>query len=175
MIHFRVRYEGLRGRLGQTRRRTALLRSASLAMVVPLLGLSAHVSGHLPFAPTVWFGGAAIVFVTAAVWQTRSSAEPELGRVLDRRHGLDELLVTAVEVDRRGAHTVVEGRLLDDAATAVATLGDEQALDGRTTRREGETVVALVMIIAGLWLLTGTIRNTEPVVRLPPLPTRTPP
>lgn len=170
MIHFRVRYERLRGRLGQVRRRAALFRAAWLALLVPLVALLAHFGTGARLALVPSLAGMGLVFAVSAAWQFRRFAEQELGRALDRRYDLDDLMITAVEVDRRGARSVVEGRLLDDAATAVATLGDERAIDGRVARREGETTVALALIAAGLWLLVGTIGPPPSVQRLPPVP-----
>jgi hypothetical protein len=171
VIHFRVRYERLRDRLGSVRRRAALVRAAWLALLVPLIGLGLTIAGGAPLAPRFWLAGAALVFVLAALGWNRSRPPGALDRDLDRRFGLDELLVTAVEVDRRGPRGPIEARLLDDAATAVAEIGGERAIDGRATRREAETLAALGLILVGLWLLAGTLGGLPPMERLPDLGT----
>ncbi len=167
MIHFRVRYERLRDRLGWVRRRAALVRAAWLALAVPLAGVVLSILRGAALAPGLWLVGAGLVFVLAAWWGGRPAPEGALDRDLDRRFGLDELLVTAVEVDRRGPRGAIEARLLDDAASAVAEIGGERAIDGRATRREVETFAALGLILAGLWLLAGTLGGPPPQARLP--------
>jgi hypothetical protein len=169
MIHFRLRYERLRDRLRQVRRRSAFLRAAWLALLVPLVGLGLYLVGWGPLAPRAWLVGALVVGVAALAWQRRRAHVVNLGRLLDRRFGLDDLLITAVEVDQRGVRSPVELRLLDDAAIAVATLGGERAIDSRASRREAETVAALVLTLIGLWLLAGTIGRPLSMHRLPPL------
>lgn len=169
MIHFRVRYERLRDRLGTVRRRAGLVRAAWLALLVPLAGLGLHIAGVGPLSPLWWALGAALAFGVAAGRLARAAPPRALDRELDRRFGLDELLVTAVEVDQRGPRGAIEARLLDDAATAVAVLGGERAIDDRTARREAETCVALALVLAGLWLLAGTLGGLPEVGRLPAL------
>ena len=169
MIHFRVRYEQLRKRLGRLRRRAALFRSVWIGLLVPLAGLVAHVAGLAPMQPTYWLGGAVLVTSAAALWQLACAPDAQLGRDLDRRFALDDLMITAVEVDQRGVRSELEGRLLDDAATAVATLGDGSAIDSRAARRELEAAVALLLVVAGLWLLAGTIGPPMTISRLPDL------
>lgn len=169
MIHFRVRHERLRDRLGSVRRRSALLRAAWLALLVPLVGLAVTIAGGVALGPGVWLAGAGLVFLLAALGWNRPRSPGALDRDLDRRFGLDELLVTAVEVDRRGPRGPIEARLLDDAATAVAEIGGERAIDGRATRREAETLAALGLILVGLWLLAGTLGGPPPMQRLPDL------
>lgn len=169
MIHFRIRYEGLRGRLGSVRRRAGLVRAAWLALLAPLGGLALFVAGRGPLAPGGWWLAAAAVFGGAAAWLLRPAAPGAVDRDLDRRFGLNELLVTAVEVDRRGVRSPIETRLLDDAALAVSSIGDDGALDGLTPRREAETLAALAMVLAGLWLLAGTLAGPPDTARLPDL------
>jgi len=169
VIHFRIRYERLRGRLGAVRRRAAVVRAAWLGLLVPLAGMVAHIAGVVPLAPAIWATGAALVFAGVSLGWARPDPPAALDRALDRRFGLEELLVTAVEVDQRGPRTSIESRLLDDAATAVAVLGGERAIDGRATRREAETLVALALMLAGLWLLAGTLGGQPPLARLPEL------
>lgn len=170
MIHFRVRYERLRGRLGQVRRRAALLRATWLALLAGLAHLLAEAASGVDLPLLPWIVGAGAIFVAALVWQVKQSGEQQLDRELDRRFRLDDLIVTAVEVDRRGARSAVEGRLLDDAATAVATLGGERAIDSRAARLEAEAVVALLLVVVGGWLLLGAMGRDRPVERLPELP-----
>lgn len=169
MIHFRIRYEGLRDRLGSVRRRAALARAAWLGLLPPLLGLVLHIGGRAPGWPLAWLAAGLLVFAAAALWLTRPGAGARPEGVLDRRFRLDDLLVTAVEVDRRGPRGPIEARLLDDAATAVAQIGGARAIDHRASRREAETFLALALILAGLWLLAGTLGGPSRVPRLPEL------
>lgn len=171
MIHFRIRYEGLRGRLGSARRKAGLARAAWMALVAPVVGLALFAAGRGPLSPGWWWLAAAVVFGAAVIWQWRPAAPGALDRDLDRRFGLGDLLVTAVEVDRRGVRSPIETRLLDDAALAVTAIGDGAALDGRALRRELETLAGLGMVLAGLWLLAGTLAGPPDIARLPDLGT----
>jgi len=170
LIHFRLRYERLRDHLGSARRRALLLRALWLALMLPAAGLLLHIAGAAPLAPRAWLVGAGLAFFLAWGWLSRSARRANLERDLDRRFGLDELLVTAVEVDRRGARGAVEVRLLDDAATTVAELGDARQLTGNGSRREAEMLVGLGLVWVGLWLLAGTLAGLPVLDRLPGLP-----
>ena len=174
VIHFRIRYERLRDRLQGLRRRTILFRAGWLALLVPLAALIQYiVTGRSVAAGWIWSAAlaVAIVAVVAELWRQRSGAAAEVGQALDRRFGLDELLVTAIEVDRKSAHSSLELQLLDDAATAVVELGGRGSeLEVRRARRELETGAALVLILVGLWLLAGPLRGVPQVARWPALP-----
>ena len=170
MIHFRIRFEHLREQLGAQRRRTVLLRAAWLALLVPLGGLVARIAGAPQWAPKVWLGVTGLAFVLAWLWMRRRLAGSGLEHELDRRFGLDALLTTAVEVDRRGAHGGVEANLLDDAATVVAELGSASRLDRGGPRREAETLAGLVLLLAGLWVLMGSLAGLPELERMPGLP-----
>lgn len=170
MIHFRIRYERLRDRLGSIRKRVAILRSLWIGAIVPLAGLLLYLLDLIPLSPRWFFGAALFVALAAYLLQLRRARSKPIEGELDRRFGLDELLVTAVEVDKRGAKAGLEARLLDDAATAVAQLGDARAIDGSQARREAETLAGLVLFTLGLWLLVGTLRGLPDSGRLPGLP-----
>jgi hypothetical protein len=170
MIHFRVRFERLAEHLASTRRRTALWRAAWLALIVPCLGVAGAGLGLWHWLPGLWFTGAAVVFCLATWYGTRRAAGEQLGRWLDRRYHMDELLVTAVEVDRRGPRGAMETRLLDDAAMAVARLDRGPVADPRPVRREKETTAALGLLLAGLWLLAASSVGAGLTERLAPLP-----
>ena len=176
MIHFRIRFEQLRDRLGAQRRRRLVLRAAWLSLLVPLIGLLARYAGWTPWTAWTGFGLTGLAFVLAWLWQSRRLAGSRLERELDRRFGLAELLTTAVEVDRRGAQSGVEVRLLDDAASAVAGLDGAGRLDRDGTRREAEMLAGLALVLAGLWILMGSLVGLPELERwpgLPPLETQT--
>lgn len=169
MIHFRVRFEHLGEHLASTRRRVGLWRAAWLALVLPCLGLAGAGLGLWGWAPWLWLVGALVAFALAAWLAARQTAGDQLGRWLDRRYRMDELLVTALEVDRRGPQGVMETRLLDDAAMAVARLDRGPAADPRPVRREMETTAALGLLLAGLWLLAASAAGGGSSERLPAL------
>jgi hypothetical protein len=140
-------------------------------LLVPVAAVLLHVLGPTPAVGWVWLPGSVAVFCGLLWWQQRRRPELELSRELDRRFGLDELLVTAVEVDRRGPGSPLEERLLDDAASAVTRLSRDTAVRaaGRQSGREAETLLAIALILAGLWLLAGTLGDRPAVARLPAL------
>jgi hypothetical protein len=166
VIHFRVRYEGLRDRLLRADRRVRLLRAAWLAVLVPL-GLAVLRLAVALTAGWWWIPATGLAFAVAWLGTDRFARPTDLGRWLDRRFGLDDLVVTAVEVDRRGVRWPIELRLLDDAAIAVARLGATPALGARAVRREGETLAGVVLAAAGLWLVAVTVRPLPLPERLP--------
>ncbi len=165
MIHFRVRYERLAGLLARRRWRVAVWRGAWLALLVPLAGLALAMMGATPRWWVVWWVAAA-VFAAATWYFGRTVSLGDLGRRLDRRFRLAELLVTAVEVDRRGPRSSVETRLLDDAAMAVARLSQGGTVADAAVRREVEMTVAVGLMLAGLWLLSGALTPIPPPLRL---------
>jgi hypothetical protein len=167
MIHFRIRFERLQAHLGSVRRRVASLRSAWLAMLLPLAGLLLQILGGPSLSPRVWLALMLVAFVVAWRAQDRRARRHRIEGELDRRYGLGELLVTAVEVDARGVRSNMESRLLDDAASAVARLGTDKALSGPLARREAETLVGTLLCLMGLWLLAGSLGGLPQTDRLP--------
>jgi hypothetical protein len=89
--------------------------------------------------------------------------------MLDKRFRLDDLLVTAVEVDRRGPESPVEVHLLDDAASALARIERDPALEPRDKGRALEVLAGTVCILAGAWLLAAALGPGVRVARLPGL------
>ncbi len=170
MIHFRLRYERLRDGLARARRRRRWLRAAWVALLLPFAGLLAHVAFGLLLRPGLWLAAALICALLLGLLGDRRAARAGLERELDRRFGLDDLLVTAVEVDRRGPRGGMESRLLDDAASAVARLGRPRRLGRGSEQREWEMLAGLALMLAGLWLLAGTLAGPPHVERLPGLP-----
>lgn len=167
MIHFRVRYERLRLRISRTRRRVILLRALWIALLVPLGATALRVAAAADPDRLLLLAVTLLVFLAAAAWGARSAAESEPSRLLDQRYGLGELIVTAVEVDGRGPSTAIEERLLDDAASAVTVIGSERSVGGSAVRREGETVLGLLLVIGGLWILSGAAAAEHTTDRLP--------
>ncbi|MFQ5460329.1 MAG: hypothetical protein ACE5EL_06010, partial [Anaerolineae bacterium] len=145
MIHFRIRYEGLRRRLARRRRRVAILRGAWMALVPVALALAVSVVVRQRPSPRVWAPVSLGVLAISGIWIARPRSLREIGHALDSAFGLDDLLVTALEVDRRGPQGALEESLLDDAATALAesdddrTLSDESRDQPRAARAEHRT------------------------------------
>ena len=131
MIHFRVRYERLRGRYRRSHKRVVLLRALWASLVLPLVAIWVRLvtSMSIPMWLVLLCAGA--VFAAVALLQARQMEIAEPSRALDRRYGLGELLVTAVEVDRRGPATSVEERLLDDAELRRSIVEHNRALARR--------------------------------------------
>jgi hypothetical protein len=160
MIHFRIRYERLRDRLDRRRRRVGVARALWLALLPPLLILA--------FSPVLSLGSLAalaaftLTLVCAGYWLTRPVTTQALGQLLDSRYGLDDLLVTALEVDRRGPASPLEQALLDDAASAVARIEKGPGLFAGAAERELETAFGLVAILVGVWLLAGSQAGLVP-------------
>ncbi|MCC7019454.1 MAG: hypothetical protein IT332_06855 [Ardenticatenales bacterium] len=157
MIQFRVRYGQLRAEIDRARRRLAAARALWLALCVPLAALAMRLAG----GPSVGAGWVALVgglvLVGAALGPTARRRGDD-ARMLDRRFGLDELLVTAVEVDARGPRTALEDRLLDDAAGRLAIIRRGETAEPERLWVEIETAAALALILAGGTILTGSIR-----------------
>ncbi len=169
MINFRIRSERIQARVVGIRMRVALIRAAWLALV-PILGfvLATIIRPDVRLSVWPWFAAGALVFVAGAGLGRRQRAESDVIRELDRKLGLGELLVTAAEVDRRGARTTLEKRLLDDGAAAIARFGGERAISDRPVRIEREALIGVCLIIFG----TLAVREA---LRLPPDPDRLPP
>jgi len=167
VIHFRVRYERLRDRVSRARRQVLLLRALWMAMLVPLAALSLRLGWGLELGRLPVLTATVVGFGAAAAWGARSGGRADPSRLLDRRFGLGELIVTAVEVDSRGPATSIEERLLDDAASAVTVIGRRRSVDGQMVRREAETALALALALAGLWILLGAAAPEAPRTRLP--------
>jgi hypothetical protein len=153
VIHFRIRYEQLRAGLGGRRRREGLLRAAWLGLGIIGLAAPAWGAGWLGPWPWLWPAAAVGLFMAATARMARPQAASELGEELDRRFGLDDLLVTAVEVDLRGPASPLEVRLLDDAATALARIERDPLLRGPGVVREAEALVGVAAAVVGAWLL----------------------
>ena len=174
MIHFRPRYDRLARRLAGAGLRADVVRAAWLSAALPLAALvAAALAGRPLTLPWAWLGGAAL-FPIALAWGRRRRAAVDAGRDLDRRHGLGELLITAIEVDRRGPASEVERRLLTDAAGALAAVADQATAAGdRETRRELETLAGIALLSLGLVLLGPTGRPPAVSWRLPPMESAT--
>jgi len=169
MIHFRLRYERLRDRLRQVARGVALARAGLVGVLVG--GAGAVMTALDPGGP--WAHWPLVALLATAVAEialdSRARRTP-IDALLDRRFELDELIVTAVEVDRRGPRNGLEVRLLDDAASALAGLGGERAVSWRPVAVEIEQLLGAGLLALGLVLLAH-VRGT-PVLpgRLPAVP-----
>jgi hypothetical protein len=167
VIHFRVRYERLRDRLAGRRRRVAVLRAAWLALLAPIAAVAGAAAGGTTVRPAFLLAITAIVFGAGALTAGRRLGDSDLARWLDRAFRLDDLLVTALEVDARGPASDLESRLLDDAATALSHVERDPDILADATRLEAETAVALSLVLAGIWLLSGTLEPAAATSRLP--------
>ena len=167
MIHFRIRYEQLRAGLGGRRKREGVLRAAWLGLVVLGVAAPAWGAGWRGSWPWLWPGLATGVFLVAAARLARSQAASELGEELDRRFGLNDLLVTAIEVDLRGPVSPLEVRLLDDAATALARIERDPLLRGPGVAREAEALAGVAATVVGAWLLAIAFGGTATGTALP--------
>lgn len=169
MIDFRVRYEGLARRETRDRMLIDLLRGSWIGASV---ALAAAVGGLLRPSPAP--GGLAVIALGVAVFVgaillVRRARRVDLIHDLERRHGLGDLLVTALEVDGRGAATGLDVRLLSDAAATLSRLSTDRSSLGAAARLEAETLFGVVCVLLGV-LLLGTVRDPlADVDRLPPL------
>jgi hypothetical protein len=120
----------------------------------------------LAVSPAVWLAAGMAAGAGAFILLMQPRAARQLGGLLDRAFRLDDLVVTALEVDRRGPASDVEARLLDDAAAALARIEAEPSLLGDAIAREAETLAATAMILAGLWLVSGAIGASPEPARL---------
>lgn len=153
MIHFRIRYEQLRAVLARRRHHVAALRAGWLSLIVLGVAAAAFAIGRLGPWPVLWPVAAASLFLAAWAAMARPQAPSELGEALDRLFALDDLLVTAVEVDERGPKSPLEVRLLDDAASALARIERDPRLIGPGVAREAEALIGMSAVVAGAWLL----------------------
>lgn len=170
MINFRIRSERIIAQANAVRSRVALTRAAWLALLPVLAPILAGIlvpERGLPIWP--WAVGGAAVFALAVGLGRRPPAESEIIAGLDRRHGLGDLLVTSAEVDRRGARTALERRLLDDGAMAIARLGGERAISDRPVRIERETLVGIALVLFGALTFREALRTPPDPDRLPPI------
>lgn len=169
MINFRIRSERLQARVLALRARVALFRAAWLSLLPVLsLVLFTIIAPDSQSRVWPWLAAGVAVFLAAAGLGRRRRDESNVIRDLDRRLGLGELLVTAAEVDQRGAKTALERRLLEDGASAIARFGGESAISDRPVRIEREALIGVCLI------LFGTLAVRE-ALRLPPDPDRLPP
>ena len=158
MIQFRVRYGQLRGEIDRARRRLAAARALWLALCVPLAALALRLAGG-PSIGTRWVAVAGgLVFAGTALGPLARRRGDE-ARTLDRRFNLDELLVTAVEVDARGPRTALEDRLLDDAAGRLAIIRQAETAEPERFWVEIETAAALALLLAGGSILADSVRS----------------
>lgn len=161
MIQFRVHYGQLRRELTASTWRLALARAGWLALVVPLGAVVVRAAGG-PIVPRWAVAAAAAAVGLAALAQPARRRAADV-RAIDRRFGLDELLVTAVEVDARGPRTALEGELLERAAGRIASIPPAARTEPALLRRELETLAGVALVTLGLSILADGWRR-------PPLP-----
>ena len=170
MIQFRLRFRQIADRLrSQTRRRIAL-RALWIGAVLPVLILIFTMASQGSVKPLSYFTSWLLASLAAGFLLHRSSNQRSLAADLDTRFGLDDLLLTASEVDRRGARTALESRLLEDAGKVSVELEKDPRLLGMPLRRELESLLGMVLLMAGLWLLLGAFGARPELSRLAGLP-----
>lgn len=149
----------------------ALLRGLWLALMVAVIGLAAHVLDR-PVPWTIVVAIAAFLLLVSLVRAFRHRSSPaRLARWLDRHFGLREQLATAHEIaTRRTLNHDLQARLIDHAGETLRRLRRHPALTPRFPVRELETVLALILVAGGLWLLLDTGNSLPTVARrqLPP-------
>ncbi len=174
MIAFRLRFAALRHTYGRGRRRLRIARG--LVGVAGLLAFDAAlrlVGRHVLEGPWTW-----VLMTLAFAWpwavaRRREASGPGDARdaaALDRRFKLAELLTSAVDVDRRGQRTAVEGQLLAQAAQAASYLDNPQRLEGGALYRESQAMAGCLLLALGLHLL-GLVLPLDLPDRLPDLVT----
>ncbi|MEO8082724.1 MAG: hypothetical protein ABI780_02815 [Ardenticatenales bacterium] len=168
MIQFRVRYGQLRRELRVSHHQRAAGRALWFALLVPLGALAARLFGAQAVGWPVLAAATAAAFAAAWAWSVHHGAGIDV-RAIDRRLALDDLLVTAVEVDARGPRTPLESQLLDDAAGRLAHLRAADRHEPHRIAVEIETAAALGLILVGGTLLadrwrTGPVPSPLPAI-----------
>ncbi|MFN8424400.1 MAG: DUF58 domain-containing protein [Anaerolineae bacterium] len=120
---------------------------------------------------SITVGAAAVIFAAAWLWPVRRHPSADV-RAIDRRFGLDELLVTAVEVDARGPRTPLEAQLLDDAAGRLTTIPAAERREPGRLAVELETAAALGLMLLGGSSLADRWRAAPLPAPLPRSPAR---
>ncbi len=166
MIHFRIRFEAVRDRLAEGRRRGRWLRAGWRGIVA--LALCMLVDSVLSYTAiegmplSGWIVLPIFVVIASVLRDLRNDQQTDPAGWLDRQLGLGELLVTAVEVDRRGPTSGPERWLLDDAASALAEQSAHPALRSREVATETEALVAALLMATGILLTTGWLHAPVP-------------
>ena len=167
MIQFRVRYGELHQALRRAQRWRSLARAAWLSLWVPLAATALRAAGG-PAAPPALVAGLSALVLGFAAWRAQRRRSLDV-RSVDRRFGLDDLLVTAVEVDARGPRTALEGDLLAAAAAQVEAIPTDLRSEPARLRREAETVLAMALLAAGAQIVVdGWRRAPLPVAAVAP-------
>jgi len=172
MITFRLRFDGLRHSYRRVRRRVQILQGAVAMLLLIAVDAGMRLFGHgfLSMGWTLSLLPAALLGpLLLERWRQRQGASPAAdAAAFDRRFKLAELMTTAVDVDRRGMRSAIEGQLLEEAAGTAQRLDDPSRLGGGDVRREGQAVLGLGLLAAGLNLLVLALPLTLPE-RLPDL------
>ena len=160
----------LRHALHQAEARLDLLH-AGAAFLAALALLGAGLAAGLAFVGG-WKGAGFLLLCTAGPplalrFRRGLRSREEDAVLLDRRFALGELLVTALEVDRRPQPRSVEQALLEQAAGTASQL-QRSPLLVEEARRGAELTAALALLAAGTWLL-ALVRPLDDLAPLPPL------
>jgi len=172
LIHFRVRFERLLDQIAGAQSRAAWVRAARWGLLAPVIALGAVALGVVEGArPWAVLAAAIIAIVVVRARSRWLRPAWSVARALDQELGGGELFVTALEVDRRGPRSGLEQRLLDDAASALATVarGETVSVARRALRIEIEGLGATLVLLAGAVLTvstSGSLTAYEPMTRL---------
>lgn len=170
MSPFRLAFVALRQALRRAEGRLDLLwAGASFFAALASLGIGLAIG----VAGAAGWPGATLLFVGTAGpillqrWRRSRRGPEDDAAAIDRRFGLGELMVTALEVDRRPLPRGVELALLGDASATARRLRQGPLLGG-APRRAGELVAALALLAGGTWLL-ALVRPLDSLAPFPPL------
>ncbi len=149
-----------------------LLRAAWLAGCVWCIALGGRLlwSWDVPYR---WLGAASLALVGLAILPLLWDRLPrrEVARRLDRRYSLNEQLTTAVEIaGTPAAREGVGALLLATAGRTVSAVRQEVERQQRGPWSEIAAVVALALLLLGLYVLTDIGRPPGPATALAPLP-----
>ena len=170
MIHFRIRSERIQTRTIEIRRKVALIRAVWLGLLAPSIHVfltMALPAYQISIVPSLLIG--ATVLLGMNLYGRRKRVESAVVAELDRRFGLGDLLVTAAEVDRRGARSVLDRRLLEDGAAAIAGLGGERAISDAPVRLEWEALFGVSLLLLGSFAVREASWAPLDPDKLPPI------